>query len=235
MDATVRKVRAHIARLNVLAAELDELYKGSSLIPNSYLADFQDIIAQIGAMIGEKCSFLSDYVATNLGHDVYTASLRLRVKQAISFFNEAYAKELGFEQVNITLDGLRDRILKDRCADLLRANGHFDRAVNQATLVLEDRLRQKSPLAQGLTGVQLVNALIKAEREKSPLILSSDDGEQRGFADIARGIMAAHRNPTHHSIYAISQLDAARICAYIDVLLEIIDDAKPNAPLQGHS
>jgi transposase len=40
--------------------------------------------------------------------------------------------------VNVTLEGLRDETLKDRCGDLLRGNDHYDRALNQATLVLPD-------------------------------------------------------------------------------------------------
>lgn len=128
----------------------------------------------------------------------------------------------------MALDSLRDKELKERCTDLLRANDHYDRAVNQATLVLEARLRQRSNSPSQLTGVSLVNHLLKVESDKSPIILSSDDGEQRGFTDIVRGIMAAHRNPTHHNLYSISQTDAARICAYIDVILEVISNAKVN-------
>jgi Protein of unknown function (Hypoth_ymh) len=79
-----------------------------------------------------------------------------------------------------------------------------------------------------LTGAQLVNHILKGESEKSLLILSTVDGEQRGFTDIIRGIMAAHRNPTHHTLYSISQTDAARICAYIDVILEVISNGKIN-------
>jgi len=228
MDEKIQKLRAHIARLNLLARALeDRTFSGVEI---SYRDDFQDIIRRLGALLGEDISFLSNHLEGFT--EVDTKMLALRVKQAIAFFNECYAKELGLEQVNITLDGLRDRVLKDRCGDLLRATDHYDRAVNQATLILEDRLRQKSTQGKNLTGPQLVNTLIKVERDKSPLILSSDDNEQRGFADIIRGIMAAHRNPTHHTIYAISQLDAARICAYIDVVLEIVDRAQPNPSVQ---
>ena len=123
---------------------------------------------------------------------------------------------------------LRDKQLRDRCVDLLIADDNFDRAVSEATRVLEDRIRKKSTLEGTLSGAQLVNAAIKSEKNKSVLILSDDEGEQRGFADIMRGIMAAHRNRAHHFIYDMSRTDAASICAYIDVLLEIIDKSKVN-------
>ena len=70
--------------------------------------------------------------------------------------------------------------------------------------------------------------MVKSERSKSPLVLGSNDGEQRGFADIIRGIMAAHRNPTHHTLYSINQSDAAKICAYIDVILDVINNGTVN-------
>ncbi len=123
---------------------------------------------------------------------------------------------------------LKDGILSKRCADLLIAEGDFDRAVNQATQVLEDRIRKKSGSASSMTGAKLANEVIKRNPLESVLILSNDDGEQQGYSDIIRGIMAAHRNPSHHFIYNMDQLDAARICAYIDVLLEVLDSSKVN-------
>ena len=157
--------------------------------------------------------------------------LIIRIRQALSFVNETFAKELGLEQVNLTLDNLKDVELKSRCADLLRAHDHFERAVNIATTVLEDRLRQKTGQTTTVSGADLVNNFVKSEISKSPLVLGSNDGEQRGFADIIRGIMAAHRNPTHHTLYSINQLDAARICAYVDVILGVINNGKVNKDL----
>lgn len=40
---------------------------------------------------------------------------------------------------------IKDQILNRRCSDLLNAPGSFDRVINQATQVLEDRLRTKLP------------------------------------------------------------------------------------------
>jgi uncharacterized protein (TIGR02391 family) len=162
------------------------------------------------------------------GSGVQVTSFRLKVTQAITYLQEAYGVELGIEETNMILESLKDKTLLARCGDLLTADDHFDRAVNQATQVLEDRIRSKSQSALALTGTQLANAMIKQDIEKSPLILSSDESEQRGFSDIIRGIMAAHRNPTHHFIYSMSRIDAARICAYIDVLLEVIEKSQLN-------
>ncbi len=46
-------------------------------------------------------------------------------------------------------DSLADTELKQRCSDILKAPAHFDRVVNQATLVLEDRIRKRGS-EQGL-------------------------------------------------------------------------------------
>jgi hypothetical protein len=47
---------------------------------------------------------------------------------------------------------LSDLELRERCEDLLLASANFDRATNQATLVLEDRIRKKSQPSTPLVG-----------------------------------------------------------------------------------
>jgi len=41
---------------------------------------------------------------------------------------------------------IEDQQLRSRCQDILMASANFDRPINQATLVLEDRIRKPSPL-----------------------------------------------------------------------------------------
>jgi hypothetical protein len=88
-------LRAHIGRLKILASALEERVNKSSIMSVSYVVDFKDIIEKIGHVIGEECSFLSDNIGSfSDNSNVYTSSLRPHVRQAIAFFNEAYAKEL---------------------------------------------------------------------------------------------------------------------------------------------
>ena len=47
-------------------------------------------------------------------------------------------------QIGSLFNAIKDEELRSRCADLLTANDHFDRVVNQATQVLENRIRAKS-------------------------------------------------------------------------------------------
>src|SRR3989344_4424930 len=42
---------------------------------------------------------------------------------------------------------IHDKELRDRCLDLLKADSKYDRVINQATQVLEDRVRTKAKLA----------------------------------------------------------------------------------------
>jgi hypothetical protein len=92
------------------------------------------------------------------------------------------------------------------------ASSNFDRAINQATQILEDRIRTKAQPPQKLTGEKLVGYSFK------------DD--QRGFTQILRGIVPAFRNLTHHHIIdRVSREEAMRVCGFVDVLLRVVDNS----------
>jgi hypothetical protein len=119
---------------------------------------------------------------------------------------------------------LQDNELRDRCLDLLLAKSKFDRAINQGTLVLEDRIRTKGQPSEQLVGENLVNFLFKDELSKTVLKISDNADDQRGFTFILRGLVPAFRNITHHHITnKFTREDALRVCAFIDVLLRIVD------------
>ena len=120
---------------------------------------------------------------------------------------------------------IQDEELLNRCGDILLAKGHFDRPINQATLLLEDRIRKKADLEKRLVGENLVNAAFNSNIADTVLRVASDDGEdQRGYQQILRGIVPAFPNKTHHHIVKnFSREDAMRVCGFIDVLLRILD------------
>lgn len=125
---------------------------------------------------------------------------------------------------------LVDEELKERCADLLTRPKHHDRAINQATLVLEERIRNKSGVpkkynGKKLGGVDLVNRVIKSNPAETILKLSDDADEQEGFANLFRGTFLAFRNQTHHHITDPGKEEALKVCAFVNVLLETIDGA----------
>lgn len=120
---------------------------------------------------------------------------------------------------------LLDHELLNRCRDILMAKDHFDRPINQATLVLEDRIRRKADFEKKLVGENLVNAAFKENLADTVLRVASGDAEdQRGYLQIMRGIVPAFRNKTHHHVIKnFSSEDAMRVCGFIDVLLRVVD------------
>lgn len=122
---------------------------------------------------------------------------------------------------------IEDQELRSRCQDILMASANFDRPINQATLVLEDRIRKKSQPKQKLVGENLVGYAFNEDISKTVLrVESNDPDDQRGFTQILRGVVPAFRNKTHHHIInSFSREDAMRVCGFIDVLLRVVDNS----------
>ena len=122
---------------------------------------------------------------------------------------------------------IQDQELRSRCQDILLASANFDRPINQATLVLEDRIRKKAQPTQKLVGENLVGYAFNEDLSKTVLRVASNDADdQRGFTQILRGIVAAFRNKTHHHVInSFSREEAMRVCGFIDVLLRVVDNS----------
>lgn len=122
---------------------------------------------------------------------------------------------------------IEDQELRSRCQDILMASANFDRPINQATLVLEDRIRKKAQPTQKLVGENLVGYAFNEDIAKTVLRVASNDADdQRGFTQVLRGIVAAFRNKTHHHIInSFSREEAMRVCGFIDVLLRVVDNS----------
>ena len=122
---------------------------------------------------------------------------------------------------------IEDQELLSRCQDILLASSNFDRPVNQATLVLEDRIRRKSKPLQKMVGDSLVGYAFNEELSKTVLrVASNESDDQRGFTQVLRGIVPSFRNKTHHHIVnTFSRQEAMRVCCFIDVLLRVVDNS----------
>lgn len=120
---------------------------------------------------------------------------------------------------------IEDNELRTRCTDILIAPKHFDRPINQATLVLEDRIRKKAAPSKKLVGENLVGYAYNEDLTKTVLeVPGADPDDQRGFTQMLRGIVPAFRNKTHHHIVtSLSRNEAMRVCGFIDVLLRVVD------------
>jgi uncharacterized protein (TIGR02391 family) len=134
--------------------------------------------------------------------------------------NKRASRKLALEYL------IEDEELFSRCQSELLASAHFDKAVSQATLVLEERIRNKARLT-GLVGEGLINSAFNENLDKTMLrVASGDAGDQRGFTQILRGLVPTFRNKTHHFIIKnFSREEAMRVCGFIDVLLRVVDGA----------
>lgn len=129
---------------------------------------------------------------------------------------------------------IHDQQLRSKCADILLARANYDRPINQATLVLEDRIRKKVKPPTPMVGETLVNYAFNEKLEKTRLqVASAQAEEQRGITIILRGFVPAFRNTTHHHIVdTFTQEDAIRTCAFIDFLLRVVDSTKVATPTE---
>ena len=118
------------------------------------------------------------------------------------------------------------------CIDLLTAPGNYDRAIREATVILENRIRNKCPhetlsrlipLAADQTGDNIINKLFSPD--KAILIISNDRNKRIAFHKILLGINAYLRNPSHHTVDPNTEWSWAwSIIGLIDQLLSEIEN-----------
>ena len=198
-----------------------------SLIAN----DYNSVVDKLSEIIGSN---LEDYKIPQSeywSHDDSSPNKYVngvsaaRIRQLISYLKYTHNLDERIMELGSLINAIENQELKDRCFDLLTARGKFDRVINQATLVLEDTIRQKSGIT-GKEGVKLVNEAIKDDASDSVLIIEGEPEEQEGLAHICRGIMLGFRNLTHHKLIdKFSREDALKFCGFVDILLKIIDTA----------
>jgi len=156
----------------------------------------------------------------------YPQILQGRLAQLVAVLESTYNINNNIMEIGSLYNSIKDLELKNRCSDLLSAPGHFDRVINQATLILEDRIRKKAGIDRPLTGVPLVNAALNADINKTILKISENPEEHEGICHICRGLMLSFRNPTHHQILErYSREDALKLCAFIDNILALIGNS----------
>lgn len=118
------------------------------------------------------------------------------------------------------------------CREELVADNYFH-AVLEATKSVADKLRSRTALTDD--GVQLVD---KALAGDIPLLainaLSSESerSEQRGFANLVRGIFGMFRNPTAHTArihWMMNKKDAEDLLSVVSLIHRRLDNAQPSA------
>lgn len=115
---------------------------------------------------------------------------------------------------------IADNELRRRCEDLLAADLHYDRAIREACVILEDRVRKATGADKNVVGVSLMQ---KAFGRNGLLRLSEHDQEQVGAMQIYSGVMAFFRNAAGHSVVdSYTQDDALRFVVLVDLLLAMV-------------
>lgn len=106
-------------------------------------------------------------------------------------------------------------------------DGTNDRAINDACVILETRIRETAQLEKSDFGKRLVD---KTFRPKDGLlILGETDAEQEGWWRLYDGFFQTFRNPTGHRRVATSRTRAAQVIGMADYLICQLGDARRRA------
>jgi len=223
---------AKLKRLYAQLLAIRQIVSTQKYVTLSLGNDYNKVVKEISAIINEDLigfSFFGHPVSEGGDARYWSDDIREKLLQLISYLEYGYNLFQHIVEVGSIYNSISDEELKSRCSDILSAPGNFDRVINQATLVLEERIRKRSGL-DSYSGVELVNKALNSELSKSVLQVSDDPDVHEGIAHICRGIVLAFRNPTHHRIITdITREDALKVCAFIDKLLQIVDATKPKS------
>jgi Protein of unknown function (Hypoth_ymh) len=225
-----RAIEGNYARLRGLRDAL--ALEVNSMIPVDFIDDFTAILENLRSESDD------DFIGFDLPRHAFRDSqdpeyqankspVRSKISQLLSYLESVHNASNRIVEIGSVYNLIKDEELKSRCSDLLSANDHFDRVINQATQVLEERLRRKLPdLAEG-HGLTLVGQAIHKEPEKSRIRFSDESSEQEGYAALFRGVVGAFRNTSHHRFMSyVTREQALQICAFIDNLLAALDSAE---------
>ena len=96
------------------------------------------------------------------------------IKPLIKYLEKKYIpKRIENKQLNDLYDSFSNTMLKERCIDLISAEKHYDRVINQATQVLEDEIKKKAKLeSTSLIGMSLVSRAIHPKLVQTILVFS---------------------------------------------------------------
>ena len=206
---------------------------GERVVQEHYAEDYGALLAIVQASLIEDLAFFELPPSTTVRvkglspGGIWVEHFSSKLLQLIAHVEAVLSESSEVMEIGTLFNSTRDDELRSRCSDLLSAPDKFDRPINQATQVLEDRIRERSRTNAGLIGADLVNKVIKSDPKRTVLLLSDDDGEQERFSHIIRGMVGAFRNPTHHGIGDhFSREEGLKACGFADNLLQVIDEAK---------
>ena len=171
-----------------------------------------------------KC-FMID--TNELNEYLTIGEMRNHICPVLEYLKNMYIEsgEYQINKVGYLYNSIEDKDIKERCGDILLGDSAFDRAINQATQILETKIKKKAGLSDSkLLGIPLVSKAIHPRIEETILKFSDKPDIQEGYSYLFKGIVSNYRNPTHHSLsFECSREYALKICAYIDELIRIVE------------
>src|SRR5262245_34928960 len=121
---------------------------------------------------------------------------------------------------------LSDTELRKRCSDLLKGRGPYDRAVREATTILDHRLKKLGGITAYMNPADVVGKVLSPDPNKAIIKLSTEAAEQEGMFNICKGLTLAFRGPLHHTLKDhMTRTEALKFCGFVDTLLGIITEA----------
>ena len=173
--------------------------------------------------------FLIEKEETN-GRHLTIGEMKNHICPVIEYLKNFYIEsgEYQINKVGYLYNSIEDGDIKARCGDILLGDGPYDRAINQATQILEDRIKVKAELEDSnLIGTALVSKAIHSSLDETILKLSDKADIQLGYSNLFKGLISIYRNPTHHTLsFECSREYALKVCCYIDELLKLVEQSE---------
>ena len=204
------------------------IYKETT-VPEKVAHQYNNLIDELEALLGDSLKTYKIDHAEHYGDRTYNPySFLYQINPIITYLENLHINNSDYQinKIGYLYNSIEDKELHDRCGDILLGEGAYDRAINQATQILEDRIKKKAKLDKTtLIGIPLISKAVHAKIEQTILKFSDEADIQEGYAFIFKGIISVYRNPTHHSLnFKCNREYALKFCAYIDELLKEIDN-----------
>ena len=203
------------------------IYK-ENYVPQKVVNQFNTYVEELGNILNENFySYMIDSSEKYVDDLYYSNRFLFQLNQILTYLENMHINSSDYQisKIGYLYNSIEDKELHDRCGDILLGETAFDRAINQATQILEDRIKKKANLeSTNLIGIPLVSKAIHSKIDQTILKFSDDPDIQEGYSFMFKGIISIYRNQTHHSLnFKCNREYALKFCAYIDELLKEVD------------
>ena len=197
-------------------------------VPQKVANQFNNYIDELSTILNENLQGYKIDFSERYDENLYDPySFLFQLNQILTYLENMHINSSDYQisKVGYLYNSIEDKELHDRCGDILLGETAFDRAINQATQILEDRIKKKAYLEKtNLIGIPLVSKAIHSKIEQTILKFSDEPDIQEGYSFMFKGIISIYRNQTHHSLnFKCNREYALKFCSYIDELLKEVD------------